>query len=472
MLFHDVLSRLIEAKGFRASEICEGTGIKKSYLSKLRKGTLFPSSWSVIHKIACFLELSDDEYERLCCTFKSECLSPEIQAAEQAFEQLCRPKYTLTPAAAGGDAPDLQNGTVLQKAAVIPALQKMLCGTEAVRILDIPANPEIRTAVFQALAAAPHIQIRLLLCLNSKDISAENLQTAADVLPLQFHADCEVRILHLPANGHLRCAPFPLMISADDRLLLLNGSGTEGQYLHGDSAKPYLHAFDRQYEAASSGMAVYHQPTDFLQNWQRWLAPQNGEDSSVMYVICKSPGIILEATQQDVRDHINNEFSSEQLVVLFNQMMRNLVLSPCKMVTLFWREGVSELLHAPEYYEYGKILSKTLSLNRRLVLFRKAIDNTKYSNLTDYGLFLPPYRKSQVFGVNLWSDGRMLFIFEDGADLHISVFRDKSIVNTILAWIAALKSCGMITGKEEAVQYCEQELLQTLAHAPTENGST
>ena len=458
MHFYEKLNELIAARGIRSQEICDAAGIKKAYLSKLRKGTLFPPNWSTVHDIAQFLNLRDDEYHQLCDAYKAECLPQEILAEEDALISFCNSDFQISEPKPVSSAPSLSSGAAVRKDAVIPAVRQMLTGTAVLRVLGLTTDAEIRTELLRTLASNAESEFQLLLLIDDNEVSPDSLKNCAEVMPLLYHAGGEIRIAYIQLNAYLTGTPFPLMLAADSRVLLLNAEGTEGLFLENESAEPYLRFFSRKYEDAAGKMVLYRRPEVFLADWQRLLAPSKEKGGSMLYGIVKAPSLVFEASQQDIIEHISADFSAEQIAEPFNKVLQNLVFSTDMIMGLFWREGVSDILHASEYYEYGKFLSSNLDIKRRRELFRKTIENGKMNQDMGFGMILSPYRKTQVFGLNVLSDGRMLAFFDNENGFCIASICDKKVTDSILAWISSLQKCGIIVGKEEAIRYCETAL--------------
>ena len=303
MRFYEKLNELIDARGIRSMEICAATGIKTPYLSKLRKGTLFPARWKIVHEIAQFLNLRNDEYHQLCDAYKAECLPQEILAEEHALLRFCNSVFRISEPKPVSSAPYLINGAAVRGEAVFSAVRQMLTGAAVLRVLGLPTDAEIRTELLRVLAQEEKLEFQLLLLTDDKEICPESMQNCAEVMSLLYHVEGEIRIAYMQLNAFLTGTPFPLMLAADSRVLLLNAEGTEGLFLENESAEPYLRFFCRQYENAAGKMVLHRRPETFLADGQRLLAPPMEKGGIILYGIVKAPSLVFEASQQDIIEH-------------------------------------------------------------------------------------------------------------------------------------------------------------------------
>ncbi len=462
MLFAQIINQMITDRGIRAVDICKQTGISKASLSKMCSGAVLPASWSSVHAIAQVLQLSRSEYSQLCSAYKEACFQPEMLAADRTVQML----YTLGTGkddtgtfAETAPLQALSNGTVLHGDDVNAALRTLFRqSAENVRMFSITENNTLSAQFCHLLVSNPSAKNRLLVVLDDKDISAENLQAAADTMQLLFQIQCDVRAVYLPRDGFLKSSPYPLFLAADARLLLLNTEGTAAMYLEGETAAPYLHYFDQKYASGFDCAAVYRSPETFLLDWQRLLIPRCPNDPSLFFAITKTPSIVMEASQDDIRDHISDEQQVGSIAEMFNLMLRNLILNTSSIADLFWREGVDDLLYAPEYYEYGKSISKHVASERRITMFRNKLEDKESDQSSDFGMIMQPYPDSNIVLINLWSDGRMLIMYDTEDGINITVIHEKSTVSTFLAWIRAMQRFGIITKKDETLRFCRAAL--------------
>ena len=62
-------SKVINAQNAKAVDICSSKGIKKSYLSRIRSGTLLPPDFGIIVDIARSIDGSEEEYRSLVSAY-------------------------------------------------------------------------------------------------------------------------------------------------------------------------------------------------------------------------------------------------------------------------------------------------------------------------------------------------------------------------------------------------------------------
>ena len=145
MRFCELLNELIAKSGVRASEICQGTGVKKAWLSKLRSGALFPPEWGAVHRIARFLGLDGAEYGALCDAYKAERLSADMYAADCAVRKLFATELKDPPPyqAEEGLRPPA-GGSLIQGEALRAQVGRMLASAGHIRLGSLPRDPFVR----------------------------------------------------------------------------------------------------------------------------------------------------------------------------------------------------------------------------------------------------------------------------------------------------------------------------------------
>ena len=450
-MFYNLLNQYITERGLRSQTICDGIGVNKSWLSKLRKGSILPPNWKILHRLAQFLQLSPAEYQALCDAYRSRRLTPEQNDYGAAIHQMlglsfsCLPDTPYPP-----DSSALQSGALLTGDGLRQAAAALVQSADSLRALIIPRAPAFRTLLCTAVSrAAPLIPMQLLTAFDNTAQSAVNLYAVHDIVPVLPLYHTAVRCIHMDVRQHLAHTLFPLMLASESHVLLLNTDCTEGICLENSAAEVWRRWFAEQYASAFPFIRLHRTLNDFLTACDTLEIAENTE---VLYVLAKAPSLVSSATATEVHTYMNENALSEH----FGLMLQNLIFSSKRMISLFWEQGIYDILSSPEYYEYGSALSQSISPEFRKKLLRDTVADYKTTQMLDFGIVRTAFPdNSEVIGLNIWSGGKMLILISSGDNYYIITMQEHGITSGIIQWIQTMRAHGLITGKEDAASFCE-----------------
>ena len=452
MRFSELLNSYITERNMRSIDICEAVNKKKEWLSKVRHGRLLPPDWTVLHHISRYLQLSESEYNMLCDAYCSERFPPEHAAMRKAFCKLFSIKVDKCTDDLWVPCPLPANGTLLAAEQLGKVVSALLQTTETVHILGTSEHIGSRAAVHrQIFAANASISVEWLILLDKEAYPADQLDIVTEIIPLLLYHQADIRSVRLHLADHLHTTPFPLMLAFDSDVLLLRTDHSEGMYLNGRSAAAFIDSFAKRFQDAPQFVQLHRDLHDFLEFSNNVYTSR----PECVYSIAKHPSLVMFASTEQVKSHMIENALFDQFMCMFQQNF----FSECVVHSYFWEESVSDLLYSDEYYEYGKPLSYSISIEKRRIIFRNLIAASKDDPHIVHGMFRSAFSKdTDLFGINFWSDGGILLLLNHNTQYYIVTLHEPVIVHGIIRLFENMQRHGLLLPKEETLRFCEEKL--------------
>ena len=451
MNFADALNNFIAKRNIRSCDICDGIGVKKSWLSKVRCGAILPPDYSIIHKLALFLHLSESEHILLCAAYRKTCFSPDIAITDRRISRLLsfHADIALESGSAEVTCPLPENGTLLRSKQLKRVCTAVLHTAKFVYLFDAPTDTA-QCADFCSLLSqtASESPIRWLIRLNSENNSAEGLNSITNILPLLIRHGAEI---HCTKHCTDALNPFPLLLASDSCVLLLRSDGSEGLYLTGEAAGAYRDQLTGAFEAGEPYVHV----TSSLSDLFGWFSDHVPDTEDDVYSITKSPWLVPAAPTTSIQKIMIEDTLFDSYML----MLRGVFFGVGILHECFWENGVHDLLYNEKYFEYGNNLTTSFSVESRHHIFRDAISEVQTNHEHDYGLFRTVFPEETDFlCLDLWTSGCVLIVLNVGETSFFLMMQDPDVTQALIRWLEAMRRHGLLTGKETAVSICEKML--------------
>ena len=252
-------------------------------------------------------------------------------------------------------------------------------------------------------------------------------------------------------NDYQNAVPYPLMIAFRSDVLLLRSDCKEGVYLDGDTASAYIRFFTDRFQEAPPFARLHSNLKDFLECWNR----EKIDDSEYIYSILRSPSMVLTASTSVTKSHMIENSLYNQFMFMF----QHTIVNQACIYSCFWEDGITDLLYSDEYYEYDKKLSTSLSRKERRYLFRNWLTAGRAAAEFNCGIFRSECPKNtNLFGINIWSGGRILLLLNDETRYYIVTMHEPQIVQDFIRMLELMQRHGLLLSKEETLRFCEEKL--------------
>ena len=167
-----------------------------------------------------------------------------------------------------------------------------------------------------------------------------------------------------------------------------------------------------------------------------------------------------DATRGDIRSHMSKEGAAADFITQnYFQFLSNSIDSQGVIYNYFTEQGLLEILNADEYCEFNSSIVQNISKDLRHKLFYNMIENAGETDQIYPALLFEQFPNSGLIrGLNLWDSGKMIIGCDCGGQFVILMSQEQSIVRALIAWLKALRRCGIISSKEHTISVCKQAL--------------
>ncbi len=460
MKFHEVLSEIIDVHSVRSVDICEKLGLKKAYLSRIRSGSLVPPNFDVIDKIAGMLNVSADEYSRLAYAYQEEKTVKKYSESSKAFTTLyC---ISMPTPCDSIDRLQLSNGQFFcDEEAVKKALIKVAASAE--RTLKLYYRPEHDKIidVFGGLVLNVKDGFEWLIPLEKTSESSElNMDSFINAIIVILSKKAEIKGQYIHIEEYPEYSVFPYYIANEKEILLFSRNCQNALYLNSaESVRLHCKSFDSIFNNSIPFMKLYDDISTFLVDFDSIMHFKNSNSKPDIYIIEKYPCIVFDLKYTELESHAAKSNDSIDLAKMYEGFMQKCSVDIGKIYNIFSDSGLNNFLTAEEYYEFKYGLSKSLSKELRFNALKNLLDNSSFSdNYNPMIIRLPIVNSTNVHTINIWSDGKMLIMFDLNGKYYIALLNENSIVKAFLDYLRMLIKCGLIRSKEETLEIMSKSL--------------
>ncbi len=459
--FGELLTGLMEKYGVRAVEICSKTGIKKSYFSKLKNGSLLPSDCKMIREIADVLGADKDEVQTLCdilCRHRLTDSHKSIIGSLKSVYSLKEPEICEFSAKA------FCSGQLIEGIDdVCSAVRTVISDSVThINMLLFADNPKLYKAVEQALSGKGEgFDCRWLLYLEeNNELSQYNVSVFSELIPIMMSKCVEVHYKTADTAPLRENVLFPYAFAGDNGLLLVNGDCTGAVYLDdAETVKRYSDEIYGQYSNCGELCRMFDDITGFIRDNGKILTDNDESESTEVYILKRLPCIMMEVNEDVVTDHFRDEGIKADFVKLFMEFLyRQNIHGISRQNFIFAPQGINELLEADVYYEYNESIDYPVSKELRRKFFGKFIDIARMSEAIQANAFDEFFPAESRHCMNIWTNGKLLIFMNFGPRYRIFVLNEKSVTAPILNTFKELKAMRYILPKKRTLEMMSEGL--------------
>ncbi|MBQ8927629.1 MAG: hypothetical protein IJ055_05055 [Oscillospiraceae bacterium] len=454
-----MLNQLIEKHPVRSAALCSGTGRSRAYISKVRSGGFVPSDYGTVLDLARAIGLDEAETMRLTECYQAAKAPESLQGAWTAFDA-CFTLRPSVPVPAEGAAA-LRHGQLIGgREAVLQAVQGLTRNARQLCMFVTPLQDALRDiCVCVCAGAGSGAPVRWVTLLDDTEHAADrNTDVFLNVLRTLLVRNTGSRALKGNVDFLLRHTVHPFYILSERALLLLNADGDSAVYLE---APELLRVYAAQFDACEASAAEYvHSYEDverFLRDIPAFTARCGAADPE-LYVIKKYPCLVLESLTSDIHQYIADMEHADTIADLYISFLSEVGANIRRMHSIFPEEGLDTYLNSEEFYEITKHFTKPIPTALRRGLLGKLVGLCDDGEVVPYLLRMPGLRDSSLYVENIWSDGRMILMYDFGEHYRIFTVYDPDMAQAVIRYIGSMVKCGILRTKEASVRIIREAL--------------
>ena len=455
MKFNEVLDTIISSHSVRSIDICNELGIKKSYLSRIRSGSLIPPDFGLIDDIAKMLDVSPEEYRRLAYTYQEIKADKKYQTAYKAFNKL----YGFDPKCIHYTVDvkkklSLTNGQgIYSSNEVRDAILDIIGSGSKLCFFYSPKGSEL-TEHIAAKITASAVEVEWLILLEKTNgISNTNIEILSDSLPLIFAGGVHIKSVYFDIKEVLELFNFPFYIASEDELLMFNVKADSAIYFNSsETVNKFRERFSSRFSDAVSFISAEKDISGFFTHYEDTMHFSQTAKGTEFYIIEKNPCILFEVNTSDVTEYIRDIEDAREIALKYMVFLQKSSNNVDITYNLFSSEGLGEIVNNNIYYEISPKLTKPIPKEFRCGALSKLVDFANFEEkFQPLIIRLPIFDKTYVSTVNLWSDGKMIVFYSTDTSTEILMVNEKSIVTAFIDYYRTLIKSGLIKSKAETL---------------------
>ncbi|MGN0576714.1 MAG: hypothetical protein ACI4J2_11885 [Ruminococcus sp.] len=464
--FGEKLSEAVRASGVRASEICRKTELNKSYFSKMKNGSMLPADCGIVRAVAEAMGLDVEGTSSLCRAYMVSKLGEKYINIEAALKNIfsIRSVQPEINDITQNDSLKLQNGvSVSGRRNVYHATGQLFeNSTKSIQILFSADNEELCTVINKLLTfKKSSFMCNIMLYLNNEsDISAYNINTLSSIMPVILSGKADIHYEYTDIEHFYSLSLYPYIIINEHEVLLIKHDCSGAVYLNSENTvKEYQNFFQKKYKGSEKFCFMFDNIGEFINGISSLFVNENSHKLVDLYVVKANPCVMFEANSKVVDEHICDKSAHEGFVEDYmNFLMNHTIKNVKRHITMFSDKGVKDFLENEIYYEFNKFIDLPVSKELRRKFFRKFIKDAHKTSAIQVNMMHDDFFSECRHCANIWSDGKMLMVFNFDDDYRIVVCRERSIISTFINFINALKTSGVTLSKKEILAAMEQNL--------------
>ncbi len=457
MRFYEVLTELMVKHKLKGVQIYDKLGIKKSYFSKIKNGSILPPDFLMVLALCNTMGLDELEREQMSITYQNEKISTKYGLASAAFHQLYRIGFPAlsgcTPFSPMPEA--VIQGSEMVKRAFLSVVQQ----AQSVKLLMTPLCCE--NLLIDVFAALPEeLCVEWIMPLDKTEVGAErNMASFISALPALFLHCGSVRGMYTDLEDLMHMSVFCYWCITNHGVLLLSNDCCKAQYLNTpDIIALYLSQFEELQRQTFLFMNVFDNAESFLRLTSTISPDTTPDNRNEIYILKNAPCILMERPKDDFFRYVADIDNSTEIIEMYYNFLVNCSLKKKVKVT-FTEQGLYDFIHSDVFYETSKHLSKNIPKEMRLLSLYDMIENAEIDNsITPHIMRLPDYGKGSLYLMNLFTSGRIILLYDFGKQYRIADVNDSKITNFLISYQEALQNAEFISDEKSAIDMIKKEL--------------
>ena len=454
MGFNRMLNALIEKHGSSSADICKATGLSRSYVSKIRSGGFLPADYRTVLEIAGALALSGEELYSLSGCYLAE--KSGMEETWSALESLHKPRDPVHPGEPAAVTPGSVEG-LEQVLGVVRAVahreNSRLC------LFLTPVSDALQQLAGAVCMAAGSADIQWITLLDSRNASM-NLRIYAHIVSSLLAHPAHVHALQGDAAFLHHHTPFPCFLLSGQYILLLSETGDRALCLA--DAPPmclYREQFDKSLRLTVPFISCYADVADFMQDIRLFPAAA-GERMADVYILNKTPCVILESPASDIHSYIAPVENADTVAEQYIRFLRTSAARIQHMFTLFPEDGPDIFLNKEDFCELTPHLTKPLPHDLRRSLLQRLAGLADAGEIHPHMLRTPSFLDSPLHLVNIWTDGHIILLYDLGDRYRIFTAFEPGIADSLIKIIQSMRKCSVLRTTEETTDILRRTLEQ------------
>lgn len=421
--FSEALNDLMNQNNLRATDICSELHINKSYFSKMKNGTILPAQFGMIEGLAVSMRLGCADRERLYTTYKASKFGsfyPLIEkSVEHLFELDSLPEYEADQLENARKS--FANGSLISgEIDVIQAIMHFFAGEHnEIDIILEPSDNGVSEAIEKgAVLKRGSVKINWLLRLSSSKmdgISSENIDAISHVVGILFSCNVNMHYQYINMNEHYLYSAFPFMLVSDNEVLLISQDCSEALYFsEPKTVNIYLEKFRFMFGRSDNFCDVYSDALDFLDGCGEFFGNDAAsvKEENELYILRKHPCIIFGIDEDSLKKSVVNSDKKSQIISKYAKFLYSNAKNTRTEHIIFSEEGLREFFELDEFYEFNKQLTYPLSKETRKMCYARILEYAKEHSFIEHCMLRSTLLdRGDACMANIWTDGRMLFMF-------------------------------------------------------------
>ncbi len=455
--FSEVLDEMMQQYHLRAVDICSQLTISTSLFSKWRTGVSLPGDMATVKQLAEIMRLSIREKDEFFSAYKLSRFGISFHHITESIEHLflsdfvCRKRSSTDMA----QYPPPENGKFLtNKGRVMVAVRQLIRYSGGnLKMIFLPEDDDVCNVIREELQEQGSKCKWLMYLNNVGDVSPENVSMFFHAFPLMLDGH-EVRYSYINLRGYYEYSPFPFLLITDTAILSMNRDCSAGMIFHDENYIRYCNQlFSLRYQKASLLGKCFGTPEEFLTGHSEVLGHPPFLTQSELYIVEKRPCVIYEADSKALLQHIADFPDKAVLAKKYMEFLHFHLQNVTRTHTIFSVEGLREFFEEDAYYELCEKLSNSIPLQARKKLMRLFIGHAERNSDLEPNLLLHSFLDhSRIRVVNIWSDGRIIFILDLDDDFRVLTIREPSLAHSLIAYLDYLKECETMLSKDATMR--------------------
>ena len=240
-------------------------------------------------------------------------------------------------------------------------------------------------------------------------------------------------------DSYFDTAVFPYYALHEKALFMFNREMDAGLYItEAEAIRLYRDKFMQSYAKAALFTDMHTDLMAFLNDNDISSFLCNNDQGCEFYVIENNPCILVNVNS-DVQSYIADLPGAHEMAMQYCTFLQMIFDNVSLSHSLFSQEGLEEMIHAKEYYEFDRHLSKSIPLEFRRKALCSVIEySSGESNYAPMLIKLPIFDETNVRVINLWSDGKMIVLYSLEDSFGVLLLNDIGIVTELIGYYKTL----------------------------------
>ena len=464
-------------------EICKRTGLKISYISKIKNGKRVPKEYDTLERIMNAINLTGQKRMELTMAYQLE-RDRSLGMFYKAFTKLHTLQYPHPPKAyrtvQQSRIKNLRKNTVcLSGDDLIAAIKQLVESADnEVLIFFTPLSDYSSDKMCAALYDIPdNITLHWLMPFDDRSKGYEKLNIVVNCFKILSLKSFGITKFTCDLNELLEIHPFPFFIMNEREIIQFSNDMSFGERLTDPVLRDlYFQKYKNSRRLAKSS---FIRSFDLLDNTREALAVVGNDIAAILgrgceyYVLGPTPCIIF-GTQESrtLLSIMAKGIDRLQIPNHYTKLLKMILENSEKIIHFFSYDCFQHYLDDENFYEISPYLSQNIPKEMR---FKRTVDFLSNSGLLGenrsnkrvglYGMNIPEFSLSNPFtGMNMVNNtkskdmGMSVFFYDFNEKTMLIAINDKSITENFIYLMEILNKPGLIDTTEQTMLRLEKEL--------------